>query len=45
MAGAIYALMGDVNPVDHFIARRERLGRRREQLHDGVATHLSMIRD
>jgi hypothetical protein len=45
MAGAIYALMRDVNPVDHFIARRERLGRRREQLHDGVATHLAMFSD
>ena len=25
MAGAIYALMRDVNPVDHFIGRRDRL--------------------
>jgi hypothetical protein len=45
MAGAIYALMRDVNPVDHFLSRRDRLRRRRGQLLDGVATQFALFTD
>lgn len=45
MAGAIYALMRDVSPVDHFIGRRDRLQRRRKQLGDGVDTPIALFTD
>ncbi|HTX11529.1 MAG TPA: hypothetical protein VME22_23100 [Solirubrobacteraceae bacterium] len=45
MAGATYALMRDVSPVDHFIGRRDRMVRRRQQLGDGVAPPIALFTD